>query len=204
MDIRNMAVNSPEYLHLMIECMRLAFADTRWYVADMDYGVGDDSSSGSSSSKVPVAELLSPDYARARVKELLRPDAAAVDVKRGQPVLTCDTVSFCVVDGQGNACSFIQSNYEGFGSGLVPRGCGFTLQNRGENFSLDPAHPNVLAPAKRPYHTIIPGMATWAVTDANNRNRTSGDLFCPFSVMGGWMQPQGHVQVGAFYFLFII
>ena len=171
-ELRGQDPLGPERLHLVAEALRLAFADARRYVADPRVAA------------VPVAELLSKDYA-ARRRALLDPRRAAADVGHGAPIPGSDTVYFCVVDGHGNACSFINSNYMGFGSGIVPHGWGFVLQNRGHNFSLDPHHANALAPGKRPYHTIIPGMMTHG----------DGSLYGPFGVMGGFVQPQGHVQV---------
>ena len=151
--------------HLLVESMRLAFADARAVIAD-----GAD-----------VTRLLDKSHAATR-RALVDPRRARTDAR---PTASSDTVYFCVVDAAGRACSFINSNYMGFGTGLVPDGWGFTLQNRGHNFSLDPAHPNALAPRKRPYHTIMPGLIT----------RADGSLFAPFGVMGGFMQPQGHLQV---------
>jgi gamma-glutamyltranspeptidase/glutathione hydrolase len=164
---------SPERLHLQIEALRLAFADAFHYVADPAW------------FPAPLEDLLSPEYAAQR-RVLIDPCRANTGILHGAPFASSDTVYFSVVDSQGNACSFINSNYMGFGTGIVPRGWGFSLQNRGHNFSLQPEHPNALAPGKRPYHTIIPAMATRAADSS---------LFASFGVMGGFMQPQGHVQV---------
>jgi gamma-glutamyltranspeptidase/glutathione hydrolase len=170
-DIAALRHDSPERLHLLIEAMRLAFADARHYIADPD------------SNPAPVAALLSADYAAQR-RALIRMDSAMQPPEYGTPFGTSDTVYLSVVDGQGNACSFINSLYMGWGSGIVARGTGVFLQNRGAGFSLEAGHPNCLMPGKRPYHTIIPAMAL-----------REGDLWASFGVMGGFMQPQGHMQM---------
>ncbi|WP_235896602.1 gamma-glutamyltransferase family protein [Oceanidesulfovibrio marinus] len=158
--------------HLMVEALRLAFAEAHRHVSDPR------------SMDTPAEALLDPE----RITELacLVDPEKCLNLPEGSPPGTSDTVYFCVVDGQGNACSMVNSNYLGFGSGIVPPGLGFSLQNRGANFSLQAGHPNEVGPNKRPYHTIIPSMATRA---------EDGALLGPFGVMGGFMQPQGHVQV---------
>ena len=161
-----------ERAHVQIEALRLGFADARWYIADPDV------------VPTPVEALLAPEYILRR-RGRIDPDRAATDVTRGSPNGIPGTVYHCAVDDDGNACSYVSSVFASYGSGIVPPGLGFALQNRGCGFSLDPRHPNVFAPGKRPYHTIIPGMMT----------RADGSLWGPFGVMGGPMQPQGHLQV---------
>ncbi|KAG5915328.1 hypothetical protein E4U42_008111 [Claviceps africana] len=167
--------NSAPYLHAVVEALKLAFSDGRWFIADP------------SVRPVPVTDLLSEKYLAERAG-LFDPTRAADEGPRhGDPALSSsDTVYLSVADAHGNAASFINSNYDGFGTGIIPRDCGFTLQNRGACFSLDDGHPNRIEPRKRPYHTIIPGMVT---------KLRDGSLHSAFGVMGGFMQPQGHVQV---------
>jgi gamma-glutamyltranspeptidase/glutathione hydrolase len=170
-DLASMPPDSPERLHLMIEAMRLAFADARRYIADM------------ATHPAPVDALLSDAYIAER-RALIRHDAAMRPPTFGTPFGGSDTVYLSVVDGMGNACSFINSLYTGFGTGIVAKGTGVFLQSRAALFDLEAGHPNELQPGKRPYHTIIPAMATH--NDA---------LWASFGVMGGFMQPQGHLQM---------
>ncbi len=170
-DLGSMPWDSSQRLHLMVEAMRLAFADARYYIADM------------ATNPTPVNVLLSKDYAAQR-RALVSNDAAMLPPEYGRPLSGTNTVYLSIVDGQGNACSFINSLYFGWGSGIVAKGTGVFLQNRGACFDLVAGHPNALAGGKRPYHTIIPGMAL-----------KDGELWASFGVMGGFMQPQGHFQV---------
>ena len=170
-DFAAMGSQSADRYHYLVESMRLAFADAFRYIADP------------AQARVPVQALLSRTYAERR-RGSIDPGRAMADVDFGDPGGASETVYLTVVDGEGNACSLINSLYEDFGSGLVVPGTGMALQNRGANFSLDPGHPNALAGGKRPYHTIIPAIAT--------RGR---DLWLSFGVVGGFQQPQGHLQV---------
>ncbi len=145
-DLAALPWDSAERLHWMIEAMRLAFADARHYIAD------------DATNPAPIHELLSDNYTRER-RALIQRDRAMQPPSFGRPFAGSDTVYLSVVDGDGNACSFINSLYMGFGTGIAAKGTGVFLQNRGALFSLEEGHPNELAPRKRPYHTIIPGMA---------------------------------------------
>jgi gamma-glutamyltranspeptidase/glutathione hydrolase len=167
-DLTEMKRDSTESFHLQIEAMKLAFADAMCYVADPDR------------VDVPSAGLLDKAYA-ARRRSLI--GERALQPESGSPG-SGGTVYLCAVDGDGMMVSYIQSNYMGFGSGIVVPGTGIALQNRGANFDLDPAHPNRIEPGKRPYHTIIPGFLT-----------RGGRPVGPYGVMGGFMQPQGHLQM---------
>jgi gamma-glutamyltranspeptidase/glutathione hydrolase len=165
---------NPLLVHQEVECMRLAYADALTYVCDPR----------NAAVSFPPA-MLCPEYAHSRAG-LIKDSATSVTHGDLSPFLNSDTVYFCCADKDGNACSMINSNYMGFGTGISPVGCGFTLHNRGYNASLDPTHPNKLFPGKRPYHTIIPGLIT--------ESRT-GDFFATFGNMGGFMQPMGHFQI---------
>jgi len=171
-DLTSMGHNSSDYLHRLIEAKKIAFEDRARFYADPMF------------SAVPTAELISKAYADQR-RSLIDPREASRGLQPGDPRLaTGDTIYLTVADKDRNMVSLIQSNYRGFGSGLTPDGLGFVLQDRGEMFSLDENHPNVYAPHKRPFHTIIPGFVT-----------KDGKPWLSFGVMGGDMQPQGHVQV---------
>ena len=171
-DLKKWGFNSPETLHAMVEAKKLAFADRAKYYADPEF------------AKIPLAGLISKSYANQR-RRLIDPEHAAKSVAPGNPSLgQSDTIYLCTADDEGNMVSLIQSNFRGMGSGIVVPGLGFMFQDRGELFSMEPGHANVYAPGKRPFHTIIPG---FVMKDKKP--------WLAFGVMGGDMQPQGHVQV---------
>ena len=195
-DLRAMGRNSPETLHAMIEAKKLAWADRAKFYADPAF------------VKIPLAGLLSKTYAAER-RKLIDPQHAAKKIEAGNPdagagapprrpveisargragssslIDDGDTIYMCTADDEGNMVSLIQSNYRGMGSGIVVPGLGFMFQDRGELFSMEPGHANVYAPGKRPFQTIIPGFVM-----------KDGKPWETFGVMGGGMQPQGHVQV---------
>ncbi|WP_460969399.1 gamma-glutamyltransferase [Spirosoma migulaei] len=171
-DLKSMGHNSADYLHLLVEAKKLAFEDRARHYADPEF------------SKASIDWLLTKEYATKR-RQLIDLKKASERLDAGEPALrTGDTVYLTVADDQGNMVSLIQSNMLEFGSGMVPDGLGFVFHNRGTSFSMQPNHANVYAPGKRPFNTIIPGFVT-----------KNGEPFLSFGVMGGAMQPQGHLQV---------
>ena len=154
-----------------VEAKKLAFEDRARHYADPRF------------APAPLERLVSKDYARAR-RALIDPQRAANSVRAGALDAAGDTIYLTTADDEGTMVSLIQSNYRGMGSGMAPDGLGFILQDRGQLFSLDPEHPNVYAPGKRPFHTIIPAFVT-----------REGEPWLSFGLMGGAMQPQGHAQI---------
>jgi gamma-glutamyltranspeptidase/glutathione hydrolase len=170
-DFTKIPFGSAEHVHLFTEAKKLAFADRASLIADPAFG------------RTPVATLLSADYAATR-RKLIDPDKAAKSVDAGAAYNQGDTIYLTTADADGMMVSLIQSNYRGMGSGMAPPGLGFILQDRGEQFVLKAGHANTFAPGKRPFHTIIPAFLT-----------RDGKPWVSFGVMGGAMQPQGHVQI---------
>jgi gamma-glutamyltranspeptidase / glutathione hydrolase len=170
-DLKSMGFGSAEYLHLFIEAKKLAFEDRARFYADPRF------------AKIPLAALLSKDYAAKRRASITKRAALEYPID-ARALDRSDTIYMTIADSAGNMVSLIQSNYRGMGSGMTPTDCGFILQDRGELFSLEEGHANLYAPGKRPFHTIIPAFIT-----------KDGKPWLSFGVMGGGMQPQGHVQI---------
>ena len=170
-DLANSDIDHVLKLHYKIEAMKIAFQDALWYVADPE------------KENIPIQELLSKSYAKKRFNEI-KEDSSSSEYKRGNFKQHGDTVYVSVIDGNGNACSLINSLYQSFGTGLVVPETGIALHNRGALFSTNPEHPNFLEPNKRPYNTIIPCMIT-----------KNSNLVSCLGVMGGLQLPQGHLQV---------
>jgi len=169
-DIKSMGFGSAEYIHHFTEAKKIAFADRAKYYADMDF------------NNIPVEYLISKEYSDLRRNEI-NSEKAALKVSAGE-IENGDTIYLTTADKDGNMVSLIQSNYRGMGSGMIPTGLGFMLQDRGELFSLEEGHFNVYEPGKRPFHTIIPAFIT--------KDRKP---YVSFGLMGGAMQPQGHAQI---------
>ena len=169
-DIKSMGYGSAQYIHHFVEAKKIAFADRAKYYADMDF------------NKIPVDFLISKKYSALRRNEI-SPNKAAMSVSAGE-IENGDTIYLTTADKEGNMVSLIQSNYRGMGSGMIPTGLGFMLQDRGELFSLEEGHFNVYEPEKRPFHTIIPAFIS-----------KDGEPYVSFGLMGGAMQPQGHAQI---------
>lgn len=171
-DLRAMGHNSADYLHHLIEAKKVAYEDRARFYADPDF------------MDVDPAALIDPEYLAAR-RTLIDPERAADAYEPGDPRAgRGGTITLAVGDSDGMMISLIQSNYAGFGSGFTPPTLGFSFQNRGAGFALEPGHPNAYAPGKRPFHTIIPGFITHG-----------GAPYMAYGVMGGDIQPQGQVQV---------
>ena len=169
-DVKKMGFGSAEYIHHFVEAKKIAFSDRAKYYADPDF------------NKIPTEYLISKDYANKRRSEI-DPKVSSNTVNPAN-LENGDTIYLTVADSEGNMVSLIQSNYRGMGSGMIPTGLGFMLQDRGELFSLDKDHFNVYEPRKRPFHTIIPAFIT-----------KEGKPLVSFGLMGGAMQPQGHAQI---------
>ncbi|HEV7489711.1 MAG TPA: gamma-glutamyltransferase [Rhodanobacteraceae bacterium] len=170
-DFSKIPFGSTEHVHLFVEAKKLAYEDRAKFYADPDF------------SKAPVDWLISKEYAAQR-RKLIRPDHALDKIEPGDPKLGGDTIYLTTADQWGNMVSLIQSNYRGMGSGMTPPGLGFILQDRGQLFVLKEGHANTFEPGKRPFHTIIPAFIT-----------KDGAPWLSFGVMGGDMQPQGHVEI---------
>ncbi|MBK7685634.1 MAG: gamma-glutamyltransferase [Rhodocyclaceae bacterium] len=171
-DLKAAGFGSVNHIHWTVEATKVAFADRAKYYADPNF------------YKTPVAHLLSKKYADER-RKLIKADTAQMRVGAGNtPLKTSDTIYLTTADNEGNMVSLIQSNYRGMGSGMAPGNLGFILQDRGQLFTLEDGHANVYAPGKRPFQTIIPAFIT-----------KDGKPWVSFGVMGGDMQPQGHVQI---------
>lgn len=171
-DFSKIKVGSAEHIHLFTEAKKLVFEDRAKYYADMDF------------AKIPVKSLISKEYAAER-RKLINPNRASKHFDAGNPALKDgDTIYLTVADKEGNMVSLIQSNYRGFGSGMMPDGLGFMFQDRGEMYSLKEGENNTYAPGKRPFHTIIPAFMT-----------KDGQPIMSFGVMGGAYQPMGHTQI---------